>query len=43
MEMNIFYIKRQLVHTVTFTMRSKYQKYTKHINITIQIDVHMTG
>jgi len=29
MEINIFYIKRQIVHTATFTMkRSKHKKYT---------------
>jgi len=46
MEMNIFFIKTQIVHTATFTMRrSKHEKYTKHTNITNNSDlyVHMTG
>jgi len=49
MKINIFYLKRQLVHKTTFTTRSKHEKYTKHINMmfetsqAIQIYVHMTG
>jgi len=38
MEMNIFYTKKR-VHTATFTMRSKHQKYTKHIKITSNSDL----
>jgi len=39
MEINIVCIKRQLVHTTTFTMRSKHEKYTKHTNITSNSDL----
>jgi len=38
--MNIFYIKRQLVHTATLTVRKpKHEKYTKHTNITSNSDL----
>jgi len=40
MEINIFYIQRQLMHTATFTMRrSKHKKYIKHTNITSNSDL----
>jgi len=45
MEMNIFYIKSQIVHTATFTMRRSNMRSIQNAQTSqaIQICVHMTG